>query len=179
MHSEKLALRYAHSLLEFAQGKNSLDKVKGDVDAIIDTLDTSRELQVMLKNPLIHYTKKSAIFDSIFKGKISAEVLEFLHVIFRKGREMHTADILRQFVKLYNNEKGILEVQATFATPPSEQIKSELKSALEQKLKGSVILSTDINPAIIGGFSVQYNDVMYDASVAGRLNKLKQALKTN
>ena len=179
MQGEKLALRYAHSIIDHANGNNSLDKLKGDVDMVQNALDGSKELLLLIRNPLIHYSKKLTVIDKIFKGKVGDDFLQFMHVIFRKGREVFLAEILQQIIKLYNKQKGIMDVKATFASAPSDTLKADLKSALEQKLKGTVTLTTEIKPEIIGGFAVQYNDVLFDATVSGRINQLKQALKTN
>jgi F-type H+-transporting ATPase subunit delta len=100
-------------------------------------------------------------------------------LIIRKGREFFLPEIADAFIGQYKKHNKINEVLLTTAEPLDEQTFTQLKLKIEQQFQGMHIdLTTKVNPDLIGGFIVEANNNLFDASIIRDLNDIrKQFLK--
>jgi len=164
--------RYAKSLLDLAQQQGRLDAVKADIDGVMAVLRAHSELQAVLKNPLIGTAKKCNVLTGVFGEKIDPVILAFFHILVKKGRAAILLDIAREFVREYNEAKGIVRASVTSAVPLSETNLSGLRARIAKQIEAEVILSNPVDPGLIGGFVVRVGDRQIDASIAGRMHRL-------
>lgn len=169
-----VASRYAKSLIELAEEQNNLDAVKLDVEAVISILKSNSELLSVLKNPIIAVDKKQNILAAIFKDKANPLILAFFNIMVSKGRSNILLDIMEEFIREYNEKKGIVKATVTSATVLSETNLAELQSKITQEVNAQVILKNIVDPNLIGGFIVRVGDRQIDVSIAGKLNKLEK-----
>ena len=99
-------------------------------------------------------------------------------MITRKGREDVLPDIVESFFEQYNDYKDITNVVVVSAKPLNKEslVKIENKIKESGTTKANINLETKVDPSLIGGFILDYNNMQYDASVRGKLNKLKNKL---
>jgi len=166
--------RYAKSLLDLAQQQGRLDAVKTDIDGVIAVLRANSELLAVLKNPLIGTAKKCSVLTGVFGKKLDPVILAFFHILVTKGRAAILLDIAREFVREYNEAKGIVRATVTSAVPLSAVSLSALRDRIAGQINAEVILSNPVDPALIGGFVVRVGDRQVDASIAGRLHRLEK-----
>ncbi|MBD1423569.1 F0F1 ATP synthase subunit delta [Sphingobacterium chuzhouense] len=169
-----VASRYAKSLLDLAQEQGQLDAVKKDMESVVSVLKSNSELLAILKNPIISGDKKRNILAAIFEGKISPTIVSFFYILVNKGRAAILLDIAQEFVREYNEAKGIVKASVTSATALSEANLAELQQIITGEIKAEVILKNIVDPSLIGGFVVRVGDRQIDASIAGKLNKLEK-----
>lgn len=172
-HDSQVAKRYAKSLLDFALERNELQAVAADMELISKTCNDSRDLQVMLKSPIIKPEKKLAVIQKIFSGEIGSVSLNFLTVIAGKKREMILPEIAHAFASVYRAHLGIISADIISAVPLTD---AERNKAIEviKGLGDKVELNEKIDKNIIGGFIIRVGDKQYDASVASRLTAIKR-----
>ncbi|HHM21262.1 MAG TPA: ATP synthase F1 subunit delta [Bacteroidetes bacterium] len=176
----RVANRYAKSLIDLAKERGSIDQVLEDVH-YFNEVCKNRDFELMLKSPIVNADKKEQVFDKLFSGKFDELTMAFLKILLKKGREPLLALIGKEFVAQYKKLNHITTVQLTTASPLSD----ETVEAIRQKLLESkatdqkVELRTSVNPDLIGGFVVQFDDELYDASVAHKLALLKKEFKDN
>ena len=177
MASARVAERYSRSLLDLAKDSSKVDKVYEDMKQLKASLSSS-DLMNLLMNPTIRGSKKNTILQKIFGSSWDALTLKFVEVITRKGRENVLPDIAQTFFEQYNEYKGITNVLVTSANPLSEDSLDRIRQKLISSgtTKDKINLETKVDPALIGGFVLEYNNNQYDASVRGKLNKLKNIL---
>lgn len=169
-----VASRYAKSLLDLAQDQGQLDAVKKDMENVISVLKSNSELLAILKNPIIKGDKKRTILAAIFEGKINPIILSFFYILVNKGRAAILLDIAQEFVREYNEAKGIVKASVTSATALSEANLADLQKIITEEIKAEVVLKNIVDPSLIGGFMVRVGDRQIDASIAGKLNKLEK-----
>jgi len=169
-----VASRYAKSLLDLAQEQGQLDAVKVDIEGVISVLRSNSELLAILKNPIIKGDKKRNILAAIFEKNINPIILSFFSILVNKGRAAILLDIAQEFVREYNEAKGIVNASVTSATALSEVNLAELQKIIADEIKAEVILNNIVDPSLIGGFVVRVSDRQIDASIAGKLNKLEK-----
>jgi|TARA_B110000285_G_C15078854_1_gene592301 F-type H+-transporting ATPase subunit delta len=176
----RVSARYAKALIDLSIEQNQLEKVYGDIQGFIGILK-NRDFANMLKSPIVKSDKKQSIFNAVFGESIDATTKAFFEIIIKKGREPQLAGISAAFVEQYKAIKNISSVTLTTATSASDEMVAAIKSKLEKSgaISGNVELETKIDADIIGGFVLEFEDKLYDASVANQLNQLKKEFSKN
>ena len=170
----KVASRYAKSLIDLSKEHQNLDGVKADMDGVIAVIRSNTELQAVLNNPIIKTDKKLAILKALFQDKVKPEILEFFNIMVRKGRADLVYATALEFIREYNEVKGIVYAEVTSASPLSEANLQALKQEIASQINAEVILSNKVDKSLIGGFVVKVGDKQIDASIQGKLNKLER-----
>lgn len=180
MPNPRLAARYAKSLIDLATEKGQLEAVYADAKYLQAITNASREFVNLLKSPVIKSDKKQSIIDAVTAGKISELSAAFNKLLVAKGRESDLPEIYETFIDQYNSSKGIHKVKLTTATPVSE----ELKNAIVAKAKAEagitdVELETKIDESLVGGFVLEFNNKLVDASILRDLKDIKKQFSQN
>ncbi|MFT6808075.1 MAG: F-type H+-transporting ATPase subunit delta [Saprospiraceae bacterium] len=174
-----IASRYAKSLLELAQEQGKLETVKEDIATFNRVLE-NREFALLVKSPIIQAEKKRSIFKAIFDGKIDELSAAFFDIIIRKGRESVLGDIAASFEEQYRVSQNITKAKVTTASVMSSSQLERIKASLaDLDITGTVELETAEDPNLIGGFVLEIEDRLYDASVKNKLAELKKEILDN
>jgi len=179
MSELKVSIRYATSLLDTAIEKNITESVHQDIELIYSSLEASRDLQLMLANPIIKPHVKLAVLEEIFKDKINSESLNFLKFLVEKGRENLLESIAKKFLELRDEYFGIVNIKIISAIELDENQVSQLKNKFEKILQKKVRLNFTIDNSVLGGFVAEVNDTVFDASLKHQLDILKKQFLTN
>jgi F-type H+-transporting ATPase subunit delta len=170
--------RYATSLLETSIEKKNLDVVTSDIQLLVETLDKSKQLQLMLESPVVKPEVKLNILREIFSSKISKDSMDFIEFVILKQRESLLNSIGKRFLELRDEYLGIANVFVTTATEFTNDQKSLLESKLEKILDKKVRLNFKTDSNLVGGFIAKVNDTLYDASIKHQLELLKKQFLT-
>jgi F-type H+-transporting ATPase subunit delta len=179
MSEIQVASRYAKALIDLAAEQNIVEPVKTDIELFIDTCKANTELQAILKNPIISLDKKANILDAIFGDKLNKMILEFFKIAIRKGRANILFPSAKEFVNQYNILKNVVKATVTSSSPLSKDNISQIEAVVKEATKGEVILTTQVDPSLIGGFILKVGDKQFDTSLSGKLNKLKKEFQQN
>ena len=117
MSASRLSSRYAKSILDLATERGVLDEVLRDVRRIDQTISGSRDLDLMLKSPIIHQDKKLETLKILFADRTHFILMEFMEILVRKRREGFLGLICRSFIEQHNERAGISSVKITTAVP--------------------------------------------------------------
>ena len=167
---------YAQALFELCIEQNSLDGVFEELTALKGIFDENFELLELLSSPSMGEEDKHTLIKNIFEGKVSETVFNFLNVLSDHGRAKLFDKIYEVFRGLYNDEKGILEVEAVTAEPLGEKLEAKLKAKLEAQSGKSVKLKKTVDKSIIGGIIIRYCDSEIDGSLRKRLDDLRKSI---
>jgi F-type H+-transporting ATPase subunit delta len=180
MHKPRLAERYAKSLVDLAQELKQLDVICDDMRLLGEICSKSRDFVLMLKSPIIHADKKYAIISRITEGKISKTTQIFIKLLCNKNRESNFPEIITSFIDQYNSIKGIHKVKLTTAIPVSDEVKNSFIQQIEQSTSFKHIELEDIvKPSLIGGFMLEMEGKLVDASIQRYLNDVKKQFSDN
>jgi len=169
----KAARRYATALLESANEQNSIESTLKDILLIKETIEGSKELRAFLKSPVVKPVEKKKALSSIFDGKVSKEVSQFIGLITDKGREDILDEIAAAFIDVYNDHAGIITVEVKTAKAlESDQI-TELTKMLEKTTSKTVNLDLIEQEDLRGGISVKIDDTVIDATIKHKLEQLE------
>lgn len=180
MSVNKIASRYAKSLLDLAVEQNKLELILGDIKGFAAACE-NRDLELLLKSPIVKTDKKLSILNAIFGGKVDELTMAFLTIVAKKGREAALPQIADKFIAMYNTHSKITKVIITTAQPMGEVefAKVKAKLAASNITEENLDIETKVDDSIIGGFVIEIGDKLYDASIAHKLEKLKKELSGN
>lgn len=176
----RIASRYAKSLLDLAKEQNKLERILEDVKAFQKAAG-QRDFELLLKSPIVKTDKKQAIIKQIFGSKFDPLTMIFLDVILRKGRERYLGGVADEFVAQYRKEKHISTVYLTTAGPIDPESLQIIKMQLmtSDVTDRNVDIKTKVDPDLIGGFVIEFDDKLYDASVSHKLELLRKEFSGN
>jgi len=180
MPNPRLAGRYAKSLVDLAIERNQLETVYKDMQYLQSVCKSSPEFVNVLRSPVINPDKKQNILSAITDGKVSELTSSFNKLLISKTREEYIPEIVTAVIGLYNEIKGIHTVKLTTATAISE----ELKQAIVAKMKAetslqNIELETSVKEELIGGFVLEFNNNLVDASIERDLRDIKKQFSKN
>ncbi len=170
----RISYRYANSLLLLAEEKNILPKVYEDAELVFNTLDGSKELRAVLKNPVLKPKIKKELINKIFENKIGSEITSFIEFVIDKNREDILFEIFKEFLNLRDIKEGILRAHVKSAVELSEQMRNKIEQKLTNRTNKKVKADFGIDTNIIGGFVVKVYDTVIDSSVKHQLELLRK-----
>ena len=180
MSVSKLAYRYAKSVIDLAIEKGQLEEVMSDMRLLNTASDQVREFYLMLKSPIVNGDKKMVVTKSLFSGRMNPISEGFLNILMRKNRESYLPEIIDACLHLYNKHKSITPVKITSAVSLSDDalqgIVNKLKATAQLQ---NVELQTAIDDTLIGGYILQWDDMLIDNSIQRSLSVLKDEFDNN
>ena len=180
MTNPRLAGRYAKSLIDLATEKGQLEAVYADMKYLQAVCKASRDFVNLLKSPVIKADQKNSILTAVTTGKVSALTASFNDLLVRKGRESDLPEITQAFIEQYNALKGIHQVTLTTAIPVSDALKQSIKDKVAaEKQFGTIELETKTDEKLIGGFVLEFNNNLVDASILRDLKDIKKQFLQN
>ncbi|HEX4680756.1 MAG TPA: ATP synthase F1 subunit delta [Gaiellaceae bacterium] len=166
---------YAKAVFEAAQDQGKLEEVHEQLQQLRAAFAEAPDLAGLLENPEIESTVKADVLTRVALGSDEL-VVNFLRLIAEKGRAAELADIVDELDSLVAAEQRILDVELTTATELSddefEQILGRIETASGRKVQAERKVDADL----IGGIVLQAGSMRLDASVRGRLERLRQDL---
>ena len=171
--------RYAKSLIALSIEKNELDAIYSDMVLISETIEQSKDLDTLLKSPVVKTDKKQEVLTAIFGKNTSELTKQFLLLISSRNREALIGDIASAFVRQYKVIKKIIVTELTSAVKLDAAQKEKILQLLNTEDSSSVEVIEKINPDIIGGFIVRVDDKQIDASISRKLDDLRQDFSKN
>ena len=166
---------YARALFEAARDKGRLDTVREELEDLVRALDDVPELDALLENPETDSQVKADVLEQVL-GEADELVRNFLRLLVEKGRAAEIREIAAEFETLVAAEEGILDVELTTASELSEDEFQKLVGRIEDASGRKVQATRNVDPNLIGGLVLQAGSMRLDASVRGRLDRLRHDL---
>ena len=168
---------YARALFEAAQGRGRLADVHRELGEFAAAMAENAELRTFLRNPQIDPTAKQNVLRDIAAG---ADELtrNFLLLAAEKGRAGEIDEISVELDRLVAVEERRLTVELTTAVELSEAEADVIVAQIEKASGRSVEAVRKVDPALIGGLVLQVGTRRVDASIRGRLERLRHDLVT-
>ena len=165
---------YANALFEAAQEQGRLDAVR---EQLREVVDAEAQVPELLRNPQLDTRARAAAIEDILGG---AEDLlrNFLLLLADKGRTGQLEEIAREFERLVAEHEGVIHAELTTAVELSDEEATKLLGQIEQASGRKVDATRRVDPDLIGGIVLQVGSHRLDASVRGRLERLRRQLAT-
>ena len=164
-------------MFQAAAEKGRLDTVREELEDVVAALDDVPELASLLENPEIESRVKAGVLDQVLGGADDL-VRNFIRLVVEKGRAGELREIAAEFETLVAEQQRILDVELTTATTLSEQEFGRILGRIEAASGRKVQATRSVDPDLIGGLVLRAGSMRLDASVRGRLDRLRQQLST-
>src|SRR3954454_5494188 len=170
---EAIAEVYARSLFEVAKEHDVLDRVHDELAEFAEALEGDRTLQVFLFSPYFSSEEKKQGVRRIVSDA-DERTVNFLELLAERHRMPALFRIRRIFDGLWADERKLLPVTVTSATELDQGLVDEIGKRIEEQTGREVELSSDVDPDVLGGLRVRVGNMVLDATVRNRLERLRK-----
>jgi F-type H+-transporting ATPase subunit delta len=172
---EDAARVYAEALFDVAKKKGKLDTIREELGQFAAALDRDRELQVFFFSPYFSSAEKvdgarRAITDA------DPEFINFLELLIEKRRVPEVFRIRRHFEELWKEENKRIDVTVTSAVELDPAVVEKVGEEIERQVGRKVELASRVDEEILGGIVLQVGNMVLDASIRSRLEKLRKSV---
>lgn len=172
------ARRYAEAAFELALRDDALDAWLGGLDLAV-LLVGDAEVQRRVDDPSMPMLDRRAIIDRLLDGRVPAGVANLVRVLLQRGRIDRLSHVAVAYRRLLNQHRGIVEATITSAVPLGPAETEAIGARVEAMTGHAVDLTTLVDAGLIGGLTVRVGDSLLDASLRGRLERLRDQLVTS
>jgi F-type H+-transporting ATPase subunit delta len=149
--------------------------VREGLEQVVTAAAEVPELRELLRNPQLDPRARAAALEEVLAGGDQL-LRNFLLVLVDKGRIGELEVIAEEFERLVAEEEGVLSAELTTAVELSDDDERRLLQQIETASGRKVEATRHVDPGLIGGIVLQVGSHRLDASVRGRLDRLRRAL---
>ncbi len=179
MKGTRAALRYAKALLNLAKEHGLHEEVNENMLLIANTISENKDLQVMLKSPIIKSEIKKNVLYAIFDSEVNDLSKGLINLLIENKRIEILYLTAKEFTIIFDFLMGYEVAIVTTAIPLTPEIEKIILEKINTLSSKEVSIKNIINPAIIGGFILRLGDVQYDASILQKFQTLRKDFKKN
>ena len=172
---DEAARVYAEALFDVAKEKGKLDAIGDELAQFADALDSDRELQVFFFSPYFSSAEKA---DGLKRaiGGADGEFINFLELLIEKHRMPEIFRVRRQFEEMWKKENRRIDVTVTSAVELDPSVVGKIGEEIERQTGKKVELASRVDEEILGGVVLQVGNMVLDASIRSRLEKLRKSV---
>ena len=161
---------YAQALFDHSDGWLE------DLDQIVSAMSED-VVELLISSPEKAYKEKTEIFVDLFDGQVQQKTINFLKVLGEAKRLSLLPTISSEYKKLLAERDSSSELTITSAYELTKEQVDSITKGLEKRYGENVNVKSEVDSALIGGFSVKCGDEVIDHSIKGRLDKLINQIK--
>ena len=182
MNTGIIASRYAAALLKLVDETGSGEVVVSQAKAVIAALTDFPDLRRLLSDPSVPDSKKISLLEVAATGDqsaspaISLELKRFFELLIRNGRIGDISLALKSFEDQYCQARGIVRGRLVLPSEPDDAasvLENKIRSLIESKTGKTLQLTTEVDETLIGGFVLEVEDKLFDASVSRQLERIR------
>jgi F-type H+-transporting ATPase subunit delta len=166
---------YAGALFEVAREKGKLDAIGADLAQFAEAVEGNRDMQVFLFSPHFASAEKVEGLKRAIGGA-DPELVNFLELLVEKGRTTELFRIRREFEALWKRENKRIDVTVTSAVELDPAVVAKVGEEIERQTGQKVELASRVDDEILGGIVLQVGNMVLDASIRSRLEKLRKSV---
>jgi len=168
---------YAEALFEVGRDKGKLDALQQQLGQFADAVDRNHELQVFFFSPYLSTAEKQEGIERAITGA-EPELINFLDLLVDKHRMTEIFRIRRELDELWKQENRRIDVTVTSAVELDPAVVEKIGQEVERQTEEKVDLSSRVDSEILGGIVLQVGNMVLDASIRSRLEKLRKSVAT-
>jgi len=166
---------YAEALFEVGRDKGKLDSLQQQLSEFAAAVDRNHELQVFFFSPYLSSEEKKEGLKRAITGA-EPELINFLELLVDKHRMPEVFRIQRELDELWKHENRRIDVTVTSAVELDSAVVEKIGQEVERQTGEEVDLSSAVDDRILGGIVLQVGNMVLDASIRSRLEKLRKSV---
>ena len=176
MRDATISGRYARALFILTERRKETAAALEDLQAVSLLLAPGSPVAAFLAAPQLRLADKRKVLAGALDGRAIRAVAAFVDLLLRKKRLPLLADIAGEFEALVERSQGIRRAHLVSAVPLDESERTRLLSTLERYTKGTIRLTTEVDPSVLGGARVRIGDHVVDRTVSTLLEAIASQL---
>lgn len=177
MSIQAVARRYAAALADVVIPRGEAGAVQQELSSWAEMTSTNAQLGEVFRHPAIPHEQKRRVLESLIaKARVSQTTSNFLSVLLQNQRLGDLEEVSRQFAQELDRRAGVVTARVTSARPLAPQAQEELRAKLGGLTGRSVRLNFEVDEGLIGGVVTRIGSTVYDGSVRGQLEQVKQTM---
>lgn len=176
MRDTTVAGRYARALFIVTEKRGETVPALDDLRAMQQLLAPGTPVGALFVTPQVKLADKREALKRVLEGKALNSVVMFVDLLLRKKRLRELGMITLEFEALVENKQGIQRAHLVSAVPLLPAEIDRARTELEQLTSSHILLTTEIDPALLGGVLVHIGDRVIDRTVKTLLERIEQQL---
>lgn len=178
MKTGAAAQRYAKAVFSLGVDSGEFERIGEEIGAVVTAIDTNDALRAILFSPQHDAAAKTGVVEAIaLKKGFTTTTKNFLLLLVDKGRLPLLPEMYRSYQKLSDEKAGRVNATVVTASQLTDPLTKEIVASLEKKTGKKVSLSSEVDPALIGGVVIKIGDIIYDGSIKTQLHKLRDNIR--
>lgn len=177
MSTQLIVRNWALAFFNAVQDSGKLDSALKDAALLTQVLKSEKTLLIQLSSPKLSLSDRSNILKKALSAHITDLTLNFLNLVLKYRRLNLLLEILEEFLLVNSQNQKILKATLTSAKELNSSQKKRLIDEMQRKTGCTLDIQYRIDPGLLAGFVLVYEDKMYDCSTKGALNRLKRMLE--
>jgi len=175
--TQAVARRYAAALADVVESHGESREVQQELSAWVEMTRSSAELGEVFRNPTVPYERKRGVLESLIaRAGVRPTTANFLRVLLQNHRLGEIEEVGRQFAHELDRRSGVVAAEVTTARPLAPPAQEALRVRLGGLTGREVRLSFAVDESLIGGVVTRIGSTVYDGSVRGRLEQVRQRM---
>ncbi len=180
MSVQIIARRYATALADVVGQQKATAQVQPEISGWATLIKDNAGLREVLGNPTVPAEKKRKLLSTLLdRTKVGNLTANFLQVLLANGRLTELPEINEKFTQILDERAGLVTAQVTTARPLAEAQQAELRARLTGLTGKQVRLQFATDAELIGGLVTRIDSIIYDGSVRGQLQQVKEQMISN
>lgn len=169
------ARRYAEAAFEVALADDRLDRWNEDLALAAEILGRP-DVEPIVHSPALPLDERQAVVTALLGPRIRPEALRLVGLLVARGRSNVIGSVSDEYKRRLNAYRGVVMATVTSAVPLTQDETAEIRTRVEAMAGSDVELRTEVDPGLLGGLTIQVRDQLLDASIRGRLERLRDQL---
>jgi F-type H+-transporting ATPase subunit delta len=175
----RVAKRYARALFAAALRENILASVEEDLNGISAAFRANEGFQSFVYRPTTAAEDKLKLIENVFSDRVTALTMSLLRLMLEKRRVEEFEFIRLEYAALRRDHERIVYAVFTSAQPLNQDDRTALIAKMERSMGKRVEAEFEVEPKLIGGLKVTYDNFVLDGTVRGSLIRLRDDLVRN
>jgi F-type H+-transporting ATPase subunit delta len=177
LSSQAVARRYAVALADVVSSRGEAQEVREELAAWDELMRSNAQLLEVFRHPTIPYGRKRGVLEELItRTRPRPTTANFLKVLLQNHRLAELSEVAAQFEQELDRRSNVVTAQVTTARPLSPDAQEALRTRLVQLTGSTVRLQFEVDDELIGGVVTRIGSTLYDGSVRGQLQQMKQRM---
>ncbi|MDZ7640472.1 MAG: F0F1 ATP synthase subunit delta [Desulfurivibrio sp.] len=178
MKNTVLAKRYAKALFAVGKEDGSYAAYAESLNELAELFTGNPEVADALTNPLYPDDVRLKVMESLAQAlKASPVMVNFCKLLAEKQRAAILPDVAQAYQEMVDQDRNLLRGTLVTAGSIDQELSAKVKATMEKITGKQVELSSQVDPAIIGGMVAKVGDLVLDGSIRSQLASLKESIK--
>ena len=179
MTSRTAALRYARALFDVAsQESSALETIEREIAEFSDLVTKNAALSKVLLNAAVPAPRKrAAVAELVKRAGVTPAVGKLLVLLAERDRLVLLPEVVSAYRQRLLDHHNVVRAEVTTASALSADRVKQIERGLTTATGRTITLSTHVDPALIGGAVTRIGSTVFDGSLTGQLQRMKQRLE--